>query len=333
MKAIVFDHIGAPGDVLYLADIPLRDIKDNEVLVRMVASSVIPGDFLFMQNMYPEPKKPVFPKQISGNHGSGIIEKTGKHVKIEPGSFVFFTYYNSWAEYAIVPAERLIALPKDYPPLKASQLVNLITAWDLIDCSGVKKGQWLVLTAGYSTVSLLAAQFARRLGIKVISVVRRQQENHDYNAASADAIINLSALTGPLTGELRRITSNAGINGVIDNVGGPALVEMIKSAVYGSKIIINGNMSLEKFALHNNDILFNGIEIRPYVYRYLLDPPKEADKAFLDKIISMSAEPDFTVKIGGTHKLDDYKNAVSGTLYEAEKGKHVFVFDHDLVEK
>lgn len=61
MKAIVFDAIGSPRDVLYLGDLPMPRIGDGEVLVKMVSASVNPGDFLFIQNLYPEPKKPHFP--------------------------------------------------------------------------------------------------------------------------------------------------------------------------------------------------------------------------------------------------------------------------------
>jgi NADPH:quinone reductase-like Zn-dependent oxidoreductase len=44
MKAIVFDKIGSPADVLQLREVPLPEIGDDDVLVRMVAASVNPGD-------------------------------------------------------------------------------------------------------------------------------------------------------------------------------------------------------------------------------------------------------------------------------------------------
>jgi D-arabinose 1-dehydrogenase-like Zn-dependent alcohol dehydrogenase len=70
MKAIVFDQIGAPLDVLHLADVPIPEIGDNEVLVKMTAASINPGDFLFIQNLYPDPKKPL-PTTDSGKSRSG----------------------------------------------------------------------------------------------------------------------------------------------------------------------------------------------------------------------------------------------------------------------
>jgi hypothetical protein len=68
--------------------------------------------------------KNLFPQQIAGNHGPGVIAKVGKEASLKPGTFVAFSYYNTWAEYAAVPAEWLVPLPSNYPIEKAGQLVK-----------------------------------------------------------------------------------------------------------------------------------------------------------------------------------------------------------------
>ena len=103
MKAIVFDKIGSPAEVLQIREVPAPELGDHDVLVRMVAASVNPGDFLFIENLYPEPKKPALPGQIAGNHGAGVIVEAGKGVALKVGTLVAFSYYNAWAEYAAVP--------------------------------------------------------------------------------------------------------------------------------------------------------------------------------------------------------------------------------------
>ncbi|MXQ53844.1 hypothetical protein [Shimazuella alba] len=70
--------------ILVLYKLPVPEINDDEVLVKMIAASINPGDFLFIQNLYPEPKKLVFPKQIAGNYGAGIIIKVKKIFHINP---------------------------------------------------------------------------------------------------------------------------------------------------------------------------------------------------------------------------------------------------------
>ncbi len=322
MKAIVFDAIGAPLEVLQLRDVPVPEIGDDEVLVRMVVASVNPGDFLFIQNLYPEPKKPVFPQQIAGNHGAGIVEKVGKKVAVECGTLVAFSYLNSWAEYAAVPAEWLMPLPADYPLEKAGQLVNLITAWDLLEESRVQPGQWLVLTAGNSTVATLVLQFAQARNVKVISVVRRLSERLDLKALGATEIIELATFSGSIRDRIMEISGNAGVHGILDSTGGPALGELVRSAALGAQVIIYGGMSPDNFVLHNFDVLMKVIAIRSYAYRYFFDPPRESDAGLLSEIVRLSSQ--FKVPVSGLHPLVEFPIAIEETIQRPEHGKHFF---------
>jgi NADPH:quinone reductase-like Zn-dependent oxidoreductase len=322
MKAIVFDTIGPPLEVLRLAEIPIPAIKDDEVLIRIVSASISPGDFLFIENLYPEPKKPRFPQQIGGNHGAGIVEKVGKNLNIEPGAYVAFSYYNSWAEYAAVPAEWLIPLPSGFPPEKAGQFFNLITAWDLLEAARVKPGEWLAVTAGNSTVSTMVLQFARARNVNVISLVRRA--GFDLKELGASEVVELSSLGGSVGNRIEKITANKGINAVIDNVGGSVTGELIRSTAFGGHVIINGGMSAERFELHNFDILLRGIEIRSHVYRYFFTPPQPGEMQMLLQIAEASAHPEFKVPVGGLNRLEDFQSAIAETLTHPERGKQFF---------
>src|ERR1700737_28728 len=215
MKAIVFEQIGAPLDVLHLADVPIPEIGDNEVLVKMTAASINPGDILFIQNLYPDPKKPHFPQQIAGNHGAGIIAKVGREVSLKPGTFVAFSHYNTWAEYAAVPAE------------------------------------WLAATPSHSTGATMGLQFAKLKKLNVISIVRRRNKHLDLKALGASAVIELSSLSENVGQRVVEITENRGVNGVIDCVGGALLGELLRSTALGAQGIIYGGYSSEKFALHH----------------------------------------------------------------------------------
>lgn len=324
MKAVVFDAIGSPQDVLYLGDVPMPRIGDGEVLLRMVSASINPGDFLFIQNLYPEPKKPHFPRQIAGNHGAGIVEAVGANVALKPGTLVAFSYYNSWAEYAAVPAEWLIPLPADYPVERAGQMVNPITAWDLLADSRVQPGQWLAVTAGYSSVSTMVMQFAQRRGINVIALVRRSHDRLDLKGLGATAILDLSGLKVGIREAVMDMTDGAGLNGIIDNVGGPVSGELIRTLAMGGQMVINGGMSTERFELHNFDVLLSGLEIRANIYRYFFSPPVEADRPVLREIVDIFGQPDFHVPVGGIHPLAEFELAVTNSLDRADLGKQIF---------
>ncbi len=324
MKAVVFDKIGHPLDVLYLADVPVPEIKDDEVLVKMIAASISPGDFLFIGNLYPEPKKPHFPRQIGGNHGVGIVERAGGNPSVKPGDLVVFSYYNSWTEYVAVPAEWLMPLPTGFPLEKGGQFFNLITAQDLVRDSQVGPGQWLALTAGHSALSMMALQFAKLRDVNVISVVSRTHERVDLKALGATEVIDLSVNSKNIGQQIMEITQNKGINGLVDNVGGPVTGELIRSIVLGGRVIINGGMSAEHFELHNFDVLLKGLEIKGHVYRYFFTPPPEGDKEFIREIAAGSGRPSFEVPIGGLHALEDFGAAVDATIRNSGRGKHLF---------
>jgi NADPH:quinone reductase-like Zn-dependent oxidoreductase len=319
MKAIVFDKIGAPSEVLEIRDIPTPVIGDNEVLVKMVSAPISPGDFLFIENLYPEPKKPKFPQQIAGNHGAGIVVETGRNVSIKSGTFVAFSYYNSWAEFADIPEEWLIPLPSTFPPDKASQFFNLLTAWDLLAQSRVQSEDWLVVTAGNSTVSTMVLQFARRKGANVIPIVR--QARSDLCALGASAVVELWSLSDHIGDRIMDITGNKGIKALVDNVGGPVTGQLIQKMAFGGQVIINGGMSAAKFELHNLDVLLRGIEIKSYVYRYFFTPPPDETEE-LNEIAAASFH--FKVPVGGLNRLDEFKRAVTETLNHPERGKQFF---------
>jgi NADPH:quinone reductase len=303
MKAIVFDKTGAPEEVLQLREIPIPQIQRGEALVRMVSASINPGDFLFIQNLYPEPKKPVFPQQIAGNHGAGIVVKTSEGVSLEPGTLVAFSYYDTWSEYAAVPAEWLIPLPSGYPLEKAGQLLNPITAWDLLEDAQIQPGQWLALTAANSSVARMTAEFAQRRGVKVIALGRQTPGDPS------------------LHNRIRDLTRGQGLHAVIDCVGGPLLKDLMENLVPGGQVVIYGGMSDERFALHNFDVLLKIVTIKPHIYRFFARPPGPGDRHSLRQIIDTFGRDDFRIPIGGAYPLEDFATAI-----QPAKGKNYFTF-------
>ena len=306
-----------------MRDVPVPDIGPGQVLVRLRSASVNPGDFLFIQALYPDPKKPALPGQIAGNHGAGVIVKAGSGVSLAPGTLVAFSYQNVWAEYVVLPVEWLIPLPSDYPIEKAGNFMNLVTAWDLLENARVGRGQWLALTAGHSTVATMVSQMAQRRGVKVLSIVRRALPGVDLASLGASAVIDLSRDPGDLRARILDITRGAGPAALIDAVGGPQVGDLVRALAFGGRAIIYGGFGAERFALHNFDVLMKDIQLVGYIYRYFFDPPRKADSAVLAEITRLTAGPDFEVRVGGTHSLSDFETAVRESWERPERGKRL----------
>jgi NADPH:quinone reductase len=279
---------------------PSRQIRQAQLLV---SASINPGDLLFTQGLYPEPKKPVLPQQIAGNHGAGIVMAAGKDVSLEPGTLVAFSYYNTWAEYAAVPSQWLIPLPGNYPLEKAGQLLNPITAWDLLDDSQVQPGQWVAVTAARSSVATMVVQFAQRRGVNVIPLERQPPGDSSLRARIMD------------------LTCGQGLHGVIDCVGGRLLRDLMECLVLGGQVIIYGGISDERLALHNLDVVLKIVTIKPYIYRFFARPPRSDDQDSLRRIIDTFGREDFRAPVGGAYPLEDFAKAL-----QPGKGKNYFVF-------
>ena len=75
-------------------------------------------------------------------------------------TFMTFAWYYhlkkpGWGLLVAIGISWLIALPDDSPVERAGQLMNPITAWDLVTEARVAPGQWLAVTAGYSSISTM----------------------------------------------------------------------------------------------------------------------------------------------------------------------------------
>ena len=321
MKALTFDRLGLPADVVSLSEVTRPEPGTGEVLVRLHASPIIPGDALFTQGLYPEPIRPALPGETAGNYGVGWVEQVGAGVGLAPGTPVAVTHKGLWAEYAVAPTRKVVALPPAFPLETGAEFMNLITAWDLLDLSGVRKDQWVVLTAGHASVATLVAQFARAVGVRVLSIVRRRSDAVDLAAFGADAVVAL-AETDDLTAAVRDVTGGA--HGLIDCVGGRNFGDLAAALVFGSRIVVYGGFAPEPVSMHNLDLLLNGLEIRSYVYRYFFDGPGPSDEARVRQVLAMAQVLNVRIPVAGRFRLEDHAAALAET---GEPGRRYFRMD------
>src|SRR5262245_66536883 len=107
MQAIQVSQTGGP-EVLSLVDLPVPRPKANEALVQIKAAGVNFIDVYFREGRYPAPLP-----FIDGQEGAGVVTEVGSDVtSIQPGNRVAYTgSLGSYAEYAAVPAQRLVRIP------------------------------------------------------------------------------------------------------------------------------------------------------------------------------------------------------------------------------
>src|SRR3977135_3746680 len=113
MKAIVVHEYGGPN-VLKYEDAPRPEPKENEVLVRVIASGVNPADPLIVSGKYAKEFGTHLPL-IPGYDIAGVVEKTGakiKKLKVGDPIYAYVLWGGGWAEYAVATEGEAAVKPK-----------------------------------------------------------------------------------------------------------------------------------------------------------------------------------------------------------------------------
>jgi trans-2-enoyl-CoA reductase len=152
--------------------------KANEVVVKLLAAPINPLDILVLQGFYPvKPSHTHSGEPILGYDGVGEILTCGSAVTtLSPGDLVVPSKFGTgtWRTHAALDAQSLqkISRPTDLA-FAAILRITVAPAFCLVeDMTALKPGDCIVQNAGTSAVAQLVVQFARRRGVRIISVVR-----------------------------------------------------------------------------------------------------------------------------------------------------------------
>jgi NADPH:quinone reductase-like Zn-dependent oxidoreductase len=172
MKVVVAHEYGAP-EVLRFEEVPRPEPKEDEALVRVIASSVNPADPLTLSGKYAREFGTHLPL-IPGYDIAGVVEKTGANVtKLKVGDAVYGypTFGGGWAEHVTVKEWEVAAKPKSLNFVEAAAVpMGALTAWQaLVDVAKLQPGQTILIHGGSGGVGSFAVQIAKARGARVIA--------------------------------------------------------------------------------------------------------------------------------------------------------------------
>ncbi|HET7831508.1 MAG TPA: NADP-dependent oxidoreductase [Gallionella sp.] len=216
MKAVRIHAYGNSG-VLRYEEAPMPEIAPNDVLIRVVATSVNPVDWKVREGYLQQMIAYRFPLTL-GWDVSGIVEAVGNRVsRFKPGDAVFarpdLERNGTYAEYVAVREDEIAHKPATISYVEAATLpLAGITAWEaVIGTANISAGQRVLIHAASGGVGSIALQLAKFRGAYVVATTS-EKNSALVKSLGADEVIDYR------TRKFEEVAHN--MDAVIDTMGG-----------------------------------------------------------------------------------------------------------------
>ena len=299
MKAIRIQQNGGP-EVLKLEEVPTPQPGPGQALVKLEAIGVNFIDVYHRTGLY-KTALPLTP----GQEGSGTITALGEGAAaVKVGDRVAWTsVMGSYAEYQVVPADRLIKLPKGLEAKDgAAAMLQGMTAHYLATTTfPLQRGQTCLMHACAGGVGLLLTQIAKMRGATVIGTVSTDQKARLARDAGADHTIRYTEQD--FEAEVNRITGGKKVDVVYDGVGKTTFDKSLNCLRRRGMMVLFGQSSgavppFDPSILNQKGSLFL---TRPSLNAYIADRPELEQRA--NDVLGWIKNGKLKLTIGATFPL------------------------------
>ena len=306
MKAIRVNEPGGP-EVLSYEDVDVPDPGPGEVRVKLAASGVNFIDVYQRTGVYPM-ETPF----TLGQEGAGEVEAVGEGVEdFSVGDHAAWaSVMGSYAEYAIVPADKLVPFNVTLVEARVAAAVMLqgMTAHYLTHSTfPIQEGQTVLVHAAAGGVGLLLCQLAKMRGARVIGTAGTEEKAELARGAGADEVILYREQD--FVEETKRITDGEGVHCVYDSVGKDTFdggLDVLRPRGY--MVLFGGSSGqvppFDPQTLNQKGSLFL---TRPSLARYTLTREELLWRA--ESLFSWIGQNNLDVRVGGAYRLADAEQA------------------------
>lgn len=322
-KAVRFHETGGP-EVLRIENVEVGAPGPGEVRIRHAAVGLNFADTYFRLGYYPAP----LPNGM-GVEAAGTITAVGEGVAaFAPGDRVTYTGspLGAYATERVMPAGSLFKLPDAIPfeTAAASTMRGLSAAYWLLKTNPwLKSGDTILLHAAAGGVGLIAVQWAKILGLRVIGTVSSEEKAAIARAHGCDEIIFYRREDVPT--RVRELTNGEGVGTVFDTVGKDTYEGSLKSLRRRGVLVGCGTASGPFPPIDALQLAMQGSVYftRPALADYVADPTERAELsgALFDHIASGRIR----IEINQRYALEDAVQAHRDLEAGKTTGSSVFV--------
>lgn len=324
MRAVAQDRYGPP-DLLAPVRLPVPEVGPRDVLVRVHAAALHPGD-VFVAQGRPYLLRLAFGlrrpgRGVPGRDLAGTVEAVGARVEaFAPGDAVFgWTATGSLAEYVAVPADHLVRVPVGLSMAEAAALptsgMTALQAWR--DVARLRPGQRALVVGASGGVGHFAVQIAKAVGAHVTAVC---------SAANLELVRSLGADVAIDYATTDVTEGDAVFDAILDNVEARPLAAMRRILAPDGTLIPNAGGGGGPWLGPLTGIA--GARLRDLTTRQRLRPFLSIEKhADLLELARLVADGRLRPVVGRTFALDDAAAALAHVATGHARGKVVVAVD------
>ena len=322
-KVVKFYQAGGP-EVLRLEEAPVGEPREGEVRIRHAAVGLNFADTYFRQGYYPVP----LPNGM-GVEASGVIEAVGPGTPgFRVGDRVTYTGspLGAYSTERVMPAESLLKLPVDIShEIAAAMTMRGLSAayWLLKTNPWMKSGDTILIHAAAGGVGLIAVQWAKLLGLRVIGTVSTEAKADLAKEHGCDEIIfyrNEDVAT-----RVRELTGGEGVTTVYDTVGKDTYEGSLKSLKRRGVLVGCGTASGPFPPIDALQLAIQGSVYftRPALADYIADPIERAQLA--NSLFDHVASGRIKIEINQRYSLEDAVQAHRDIEAGKTTGSSIFI--------
>ena len=320
MFGAVYHAFGAPRDVLKKMELPAPQAGPGQVRVKTLLSVIHNHDLITIQGNYGY--RPTLPA-VGGSEAVGVIDALGEGVSgFAIGQRVAASgLQGAWAEYFVATPHRLVPLPAGVTDEAAAQLMSMpLSALCVLEFVEAKAGQWLIQNAATGAVAKVLAMVAKRRGIHVVNLVRRQTASQELAALGIDNVI--STESSDWRDQVKILTQGAPISAAIDGVAGPEGSELMSLLGDNGVFVSFGAMSGKPLQFSPGDLILKQTVVKGFWLSKIMETmPRERIGALVGELLGLVVRGDVKLQVGGVFDLDHIADAVIASEKSGRPGK------------
>jgi putative PIG3 family NAD(P)H quinone oxidoreductase len=282
MKSVVCEGHGDEG-VLRVSERPAPEMVAGGVRVRVGAAGLNRADLLQRRGLYPPPPGA---SDILGLECGGTVAETSADVTgFSPGDRVMaLVAGGGQAEETVVDRGSLLPVPDAFGPVEAGAFpeVYLTAFLNLFMLGGLDSGMTALVHGGSGGVGTAAIQLANTSGARILVTAGSDERRERCLSVGADHAVNYR--DQDFEALCSEVTDGAGVDVVLDCVGGPYLEKNLRVLVTEGRLVVIGLMGGSSAQLDMRRLLSKRIRIIGSTLRALSPERKrEIVGSFLDR--------------------------------------------------